>query len=185
MTLVVGIELPNGGVMMGADSFVGADGDNCNADIRKVRRRSGLLIGISGGIASQDFFKYIFRAPKFEGDNPHRWMVEVFGEEVRRQLRESTISSGAIDGDVLVGVAGKIFALEGRLGTHGFRDGFGVIGSGGAWAQGSLEMTAGLNPRTRIRKALETAAKYSGSIRPPWHIASIKCQAGSTVGPKF
>lgn len=168
MTLVIGIELPEGGVMMGADSFVGSDGDNCNADIKKVRRRGHVLIGVSGGIASQDFFKHIFKVPRYSGESPHRWVAEVFGEAVRKQLRESTIPAALIDGDVLVGVGGKLFALQDRIGTHGFRDGFGVIGSGSAWAQGSLEMTPHLKPRTRIRKALEVTAKYSGSVRPPW-----------------
>ena len=170
MTLIVGIELPDGGVMMGADSFVGVDGDNCNADIRKVRKRGDVLIGVAGGIASQDFFKHIFEMPKYDGCDPRRWTVEVFGEEVRRQLRESTIPSGSIDGDVLIGVGGKLYALQDRIGTHGFRDGYGVIGSATAWAQGSLEMTQRLKPRTRIRKALEAAAKFSGSVTPPWAI---------------
>lgn len=168
MTLVVGIEMPDGRVMLGADSFVGADGDNCNADIRKVRREQNVLIGMSGGIASQDFFKHMFKLPTYDGSDPSSWVVEVFGRQVREQLRECNIPSGAIDGDLLIGVAGKLFALEGRFGTHGFRDGFGVIGSGSAWAQGSLEMTSKMTPRTRIKKALETASKYSGSVRPPW-----------------
>ncbi len=58
-------------------------------------------------------------------------------------------------------------------------DEFGAIGSGRIRAYSALHAlkVAGVEPaERRLELALETAAKYTTSVRPPWHFVRVPCR---------
>ena len=74
------------------------------------------------------------------------------------------------DGTLLVGVRGKLFAVHGDLQVCHSRAKYNAVGSGVDVALGALHVTRGVDPRTRVRKALEASEAHACGVRRPWRI---------------
>ena len=65
----------------------------------------------------------------------------------------------------ILGFRGRLFEVETNFAALELEVGYGAIGSGCAYALGALySLPDKLNPKTKIRKAIETAAFYSPTV---------------------
>ena len=75
-------------------------------------------------------------------------------------------------GHFLVGVAGRLFHVEGDFHVGEAQDGFDAVGCGGEAACGALFATAHLMPEARVRMALRAAERCSAGGRGPFAVLS-------------
>lgn len=179
MTCCVAIE-HDGVVHMAGDAALSSDNDVWVQSESKVFRRGSIVMAIAGAARWEPLLRYVVDMPTYKaGSDAGRWVNVDFAAAVRKAaIEEGYVNSGGwFDmGAVaaMVGVGGKLYALEPDL--CGWRPlcGFHAIGSGQAHARVSLQETADrkLQPKTRLRRALERAAADTVFVRPPWSFES-------------
>jgi ATP-dependent protease HslVU (ClpYQ) peptidase subunit len=78
-------------------------------------------------------------------------------------------------GSFLVGHRGNLFAIYDDLQFGQSSDNFMSVGCGEVYANGALYVIdKKLSTKTKIKKALETAVHFSGGVRPPFVIKTLK-----------
>lgn len=162
MTAVVAITDGNT-VFMGGDRAT--TGDDCIVDLPhpKVWRRGGVTFGCAGQVAQLQRLRYEAPFPRFRGGVPDRYV----GARLAPALRKF-FGSEDIDIDILIGVRGRLFALDCVFSFTDVGPEW-AIGSGGAAARAALACTTGEDdPQTRIAHALNVATLVCNSVRGPF-----------------
>jgi hypothetical protein len=145
-----------------------------------VFQRANVVIGISGQCRLEPVMRHIVNVPTFKrGDDPDRWVNVDMAAAIRKALTGEglVIESGWFDigeSAILIGVGGQLFVIESDLCGWRPLHGYHSIGSGGDKATVSLRETASgkLQPKTRLKRALECAAAETPFTRPPWSFVS-------------
>jgi ATP-dependent protease HslVU (ClpYQ) peptidase subunit len=163
-------------IWMGGDS-AGSAGNwlTIRAD-QKVFRNGEFIMGFCGSYRMGQLLRYAFVPPKQpRRADVHRYMVTTFVDEVRDTLKKGGFARKKddveeIDGAFLVGYRGRLFEIECDYQVGEAVDGFAATGSGASIAQGALCVTQGMDPRKRLRVALDAAERYSTGVRRPFYV---------------
>lgn len=185
MTCIVAIETSTG-VVMGADSLCTAkrgDSTILHADSPKVFFVGEYLIGVAGSARVSNVIQYM-KLPRMAGKDDMRHMATRVVPKIREALIRSGCMADAGDDEafcanILVAVWGHVYTIEGDLNLSRCEERYSAVGSGAAWALGSLHATeaAGINitrPKARARMALEAAERFCCHVRRPWRFLEAK-----------
>jgi ATP-dependent protease HslVU (ClpYQ) peptidase subunit len=173
MTCVVGV-IHNNKVHMACDT---AASDNESGSIHrrkdaKVFMVDEYLIGFSNSYRMGQILQHDFNPPRPPKRNLERSMAIDFVDAVYECLSKNNFiidKDSENVSDLIIGVHGRIFVMDTDFSIGEYYDKYFAIGSGYQFALGSLHSTKHIkNPRTRMTKALETAAEYTMSVRPPF-----------------
>lgn len=185
MTAIVGL-VSNGRVVMGADSL-GVDGGlgaMARAD-QKLFRRGPYLIGFTSSFRMGQLIRYRADLPE-----PYEWehdmlafMSTRFVDAVRQCLKDygwaKATDAREQGGAFLVGFRGALYDVESDFQVGIRAEGYDAVGSGKAYALGSLHATNEVRKMVgpsvwighdRVRMALEAAAAFSAGVRGPFLI---------------
>lgn len=181
MTCIVGL-VYNGHVYVGGDSAaveVGGYAVQTRAD-EKVFQRGSYIMGFSGSFRMGQLLRYAGSLP----DPPaveagsielYRFMCTTFIDSVREIFKaggftaKETADAELIQGEFIVAVHGKLFAVHTDYQVAQSSDGFTSVGCGYQIALGALYASRGwADPILRVKLALEAAEKFSAGVRGPF-----------------
>lgn len=179
MSVVVGIQLKDR-VIMGCDSAAVDTSSLVTRPISgaKMFWNNEFLIGYVGSFRVGQIIQYNMAPPPIQNDNLEGYMIGVFVPALREVLNElghkpEPNGMSAIQGQVMVGIRGKLFVVHGDYAVLATADGVDAIGCGSDFALGSLYSTSGIKdikPQDRILEALNAAALFSSGVCPPFVI---------------
>jgi ATP-dependent protease HslVU (ClpYQ) peptidase subunit len=177
VTCIVGV-VEGDRVFMGGDS-AGVCSNSYSLVVRadqKVFRNGLFVFGFCGSFRMGQLLRYSFEPPKHPRRmDVYRYMVTLFIDEVRKVLKAGGFAKKEhdveeIDGAFLVAYRGRLFEIDSDYQVGEAVDGFGATGCGAAIAQGALYVSQGVEPKKRVRAALEAAERYSGGVRRPFYV---------------
>ena len=190
MTCIVGIEAL-GGVIMGADSgSFGAHGGitiELSQEDSKIFHCGDFLVGVAGSPRLSNVLRYCVPWPNvpksiLSDRDLFQWLVRTLVPIVRRtceneklELQRSSSDDHEDDtGDILFGVAGRLYTLESDFHIERSASGYNAIGIAGAVAMGALFAFRLKQPLPweanshDIINVLNAAAAHSPFVKPPW-----------------
>lgn len=165
MTTIVGVE-DQGVAWLAGDSMVDADASEVQL-VRggKLFRFGCCVVGACGDVAFDNVLRYGVKWPSKPPSSLSRWIYT--------QLAPA-LSKSKADGGALIGIAGKLWAVD----TEGevFRplEKYTAIGSGAGAALIGLSLTVGEPIRDRLRRVMASVAKHTVHAREPFTILSTK-----------
>ena len=169
MTAIVAVQ-DRDRVVMGGDSAITDDGGG-QIVIRdpKVFRLGGYLVGVAGGVAWGDELIWL----TWPADPCDLWVRREMIAAHRAACRASGVSydDSDSDGEAVIAGGGHLWVYHSGAVTRPADD-YAVAGMGGIVAQGALWASRDYPPRVRARMALEAAARYCSSVRPPFRYLS-------------
>lgn len=177
MTCIVGL-VDDGNVYMGADS-AGSDGYTIEyrAD-PKLFTNNGYLMGFTTSFRMGQILHHNFDPSPPEG-NPYAHMVKTFIPEAMEALHNNiwlkNKDAKAEGGTFMVGFDGRLFTVYDDFQVAEIKSGINSVGSGAAYALGSLYATRKIDmlPKDRVKQALEAAAHFSPSVAKPFLIKKV------------
>ena len=179
MTCIAGV-VEGDRIFMGGDSAASEGTALLIRADQKVFRNGEFLFGFAGSFRMGQLLRYAFTPPKHaRRQDVHRYMVTTFIDAVRDCLKKGGLASKehdveAVDGAFLVGYRGRLFIIEQDYQVGEAVDGFAAIGCGDQVAQGALFATEGMEPKKRVRQALEAAERYNTGVRRPFYIQTLE-----------
>ena len=180
MTCIVGL--------VGKDSvYIGADSASVRGwtiqvtNLPKVFLKGKFIIGYTASFRTGQILQYHLKVlTKKDGTN-ERYMITVFAEAVRDCLKKYGFAK--IDdneesgGEFLVAFSGSLYYVGADYQVNSYKSGYAAVGSGEAFALGSLFSTSGMESPARVRLALKAASTYSATVISPFHILVQKIDA--------
>jgi ATP-dependent protease HslVU (ClpYQ) peptidase subunit len=168
VTCVVGIASA-GQVLLGGDSGVLDDTYRFQGKTLKVRRvRKGLVVGAAGPWRALTVALYGTDWPNDDDRPVFEWALEEVVPAISSALVRGAVETEDYP-EIILGVRGRIVMIDESLGPYEPADRWCAIGNGGPVALGSLAETVRLQPRTRAKRALEAATRYTHHVFPPYH----------------
>lgn len=177
MTCIVALS-HNGKVYMGGDGAA-ADENSSAVSSRKEPKvfiKGSYIIGYSGSFRFGKVVQHSFTPPKPQGDDMDRFLNTSFVSALREACDLAKVDPSSEDdsSEMLVGVNGKVFEFCNDWHFGEDINNFNAIGSGSSIALGSLYSTRQrTSPHARIRLALESAERFSSSVRKPFTILEL------------
>ena len=177
MTCIVGLT-HKGTIYMGGDSAAVSGSKLEVLQVEKVFRKRGLLIGGSGSFRVMNLIRHSLELPEYDSRaDPERWLVNVFASYVRKCLllagSVNKDKTDDIDANVLIGIKGHLFTMEGDLNITQNREPFAAIGTGADVAMGAMFASKERVPQVRIRLALKAAERFTTNVRAPFLIRKL------------
>lgn len=182
MTAIVGL-VHEGSVWIGGDSagtYAQSYGQQIRADV-KVFTRERYAFGFTTSFRMGQLLRYSMRVPeKPPSRDLEEFMATDFIDAVRDCLKQGGFARKDNEvergGGFLVGYLGRLFMIGGDYQVGENVVPYNAVGSGEDIALGALHATQGLrlNPRARIRSALEAAATWNAAVRPPFKIVKTR-----------
>lgn len=181
MTAVVGL-IEKKKIYIGADSAAtdGRHGQALLADA-KVFDNGNMLFGVAGSLRMAQLIRYSLVIPKHDHDvDLSRYMATSFIDGVRKVLLDGGHAFKANNeemqgGEFLVGYQGRLFHVQEDLAIIESVGPFSAIGSGGDLALGAMHVLYHTKhkPNDKIARALEAAAAFNASVRPPFSVGIL------------
>jgi ATP-dependent protease HslVU (ClpYQ) peptidase subunit len=176
MTCIVGIR-HEGEVFIGGDALGSTHYRKAVRSDGKIFRNGPFVMGFTSSYRMGQLLRYAFKPPVI-GDDIDQYMVVDFVDAVRKCLREGgwqqTDDGQDVGGSFLVGYQDRLFAIHSDYQVASNDCGYDAVGSGEAFAMGSLFSTEGLDPKARIRTAIKAATFSSPSVGGPVTILKTK-----------
>lgn len=188
MTCIVGLECPDGRVIIGGDS-AGVSG--WDLDVRadtKVFTRGAMAYGFTTSFRMGQILRYakgqaLDGVMAFDAD-VDAWMATTFVDAVRKALKTGgyarKVNEEETGGTFLVGVAGRLYCVQGDYQVERTVSGFNAVGCGAAYALGAMWVQgAGMDAMPVgaashiVTHALEAAERFSAGVRGPMHL--VEC----------
>lgn len=176
MTCIVGLR-SGGKVFIGGDSAGVSGWDVTIRADTKVFVSGEYAIGFTYSFRLGQLLQYKMKLPKPPAKNAdlYRFMVNDFIESARECLKAGGMATkekeAEVGGTFIVGVRGRVFVVESDYQVVEPVAPFASVGSGMAYALGSLATSRG-RPETRIRTALGVAERFCGAVRAPFHVVA-------------
>ena len=175
MSCVVGL-VHNGKIYMGSEGLATTnEGEKRPIITNKVFRNGKYLFGFTGSVRTgQLVYPRNFTPPNdvFELPDAIREHLSIKGSlltgEDQMQIHGSNF---------MIGINGVLYELLIDFQLNEVAGDFSAIGSGGAYALGSLFTTRKsykMKPESRVKKALEAACEYDASCGPPFMIEVLE-----------
>jgi ATP-dependent protease HslVU (ClpYQ) peptidase subunit len=182
MTVIIGL-VAHETVYIGADSLASTGCIEQEMSSPKVFRCEGqdCLIGYSGTVRMANLLHHKFVLPEHPpGMSTEKYLTTLFVDGLRATLKEAgtaakTNEQETTTGSMLVGYRGGLYKIGYDYGLMESAASFDAVGSGEEIALGAIHATQGmdLQPRKRIRLALEAAADLCRGVRGPFVIESL------------
>lgn len=162
-------------VVMGGDSAAAEmEGQFVSSRVEpKVFIRNEYIIGYAGSFRFGKIVEHCFNVPDPKYTDIDKFMNTTFVSELRQCCEENKIDNAEDkdSGELLIGLHGRIFELNGDWHIGEDMNNFNSIGSGSSFALGSLYSTGRYKDNhARIKLALESAEKFSPYVRRPFKI---------------
>ncbi len=176
MSCVVGW-IENGSVVIGGDAAAVWSLHVTQRVAPKVFANGPMALGFAGSFRVGDLLEYALKVPdRKRRETVDAYMRTTFIDAVRKCLadggcaeKENGVEKG---GEFLVGYEGRLFGVDSDYQVGENRDGFEAIGCAAELARGALaamhRLKVRLPVKTRLQRALEIAARYSGGVSPPF-----------------
>jgi hypothetical protein len=196
MTCIVGIRDSIGNVWMGADSFAGEEHYSLRADPKLFRKKlssphldipkTEMLIGYTTSYRMGQILQYHVEAEYWPGMGEalfswHAWLILSFIESVRKAFKDYGYSeikdAREAGGCFMIGIGGRLFTIYSDFQMEERHAGYSAVGSGSAYALGSLhtsELDNAAGPVRRIELALEAAQAGCSYVREPFIIEELR-----------
>jgi ATP-dependent protease HslVU (ClpYQ) peptidase subunit len=182
MTCIVGIE-HEGGVTIGADSAGSNYAITVSRADSKLFKVGDYLIGFTSSFRMGQLLHYAFTptAPNLADLDKH--MCTTFIDEIRTCLKTGGYASKHNEvetgGTFLVGVAGRLFCVEGDYQVGHTFDGYSACGSGEYVALGALHALDqyDLTPRQKCLAALQAASTFDPYVGGPFQVQTIRSKS--------
>lgn len=178
MTCVAGLR-HDGNVYIGADS-AGIDGIDLvvRAD-EKVFVVGPYLMAFCGSFRMGQLLRYSLDPPSPRTKDLPRFMATAFVDAVRKCLKEggaAEVQHNVETGETfLVGVKGRLFCVDTDFQVAEPDDAYAAIGCGRLIALGALyAQPKAMAPKNRVLQALSAAQRFSGGVRAPFRVLSLK-----------
>jgi len=175
MTCIVGI-VEKDRVYIGGDSAGVSDSDVTIRKDVKVFKVGDFVFGCTSSFRMMQIIRFSFKPPKIQSkDDVFEYMCTKFITALRDTLKskgffdgESSKESG---GTFLVGYKNRLFKVMDDFQVGESAVSFEACGYAENYAKGVLyALSCSLSPETRIKRALEAAVYFSGSVRSPFVI---------------
>lgn len=175
MTAIVGL-VDNGRVLIGGDS-AGVDG--YQVTVRrdaKVFTNGAYVFGFTDSFRMGQLLRYALQPPPPPAVDLDRFLATTWVDVVRETLRKGGWSK--LDGQqeqggrFLVGVQGRLFAVDGDFQVGEPSDGYDAVGCGAEFCLGALHATRDLDvfAEDRALLALRAAAYHSAGVVGPFNL---------------
>ena len=171
MTCIIGLE-QEGRVYIGADRFAGHAWLKTVTPLSKVIENGRFLIGYAGSFRAGQIAEHSLHVPLQEEDvSDLEYLTTTFVGYLRSALRHA----GNLEkkDEVEQGLGNFLLAYKNHL--YNVDENFAVlpeamsaIGSGFLVAYGAMEALSGMEPESRLRRALEITAQYSPYVIGPF-----------------
>ncbi len=181
------------GVLAGNRTYIGGDSAGTAGDdliIRadqKVFRNGEFLIGFAGSFRMGQLLRFAFVPPKHpKRQDTYRYMVTTFVDAVRDCLKKGGLAQKEhdveeVEGILLVGYRGRLFIVDCDYSVAEPVDGFAAVGCGCQVANGALYVTEGMEPKKRVRQALDAAERHCNAVRRPFYVQVIDKEETETA----
>lgn len=182
MTAIAALVEKDGTIWIGGDS---AGVANLDLEVRKdpkVFVKKGFIMGFTTSFRMGQILHYQFTPPEHPDKmGVDRYMNTLFVDEVRKCLDDHGYGNGRDKGGTfIVGYRGKLFVLDGDFQVGMPHKNYTAVGCGHALCKGALhaiessDLTDTMKPKDRIKLALQAAEEFSGGVRAPFLIKSLK-----------
>lgn len=181
MTCIVAVK-KDGAITMGGDSAGVAGLDVTVRRDPKVFTNGPFLLGGAGSFRQMQCLRFRLEPPRMvfdkNAEDPlYRYMVCDFMDAVRSCFEKAGVGQKdkqveTSQGLFLVGIRGRIFRIDTDYQVGESVEDYEAIGSGQAYARGSLHTTEGLDysPAWRVQRALYAAEHMNGGVCRPFTI---------------
>lgn len=187
MTCIAAAVDKDGTIWMGSDAVSCRDDAIRLGTRSKIFERGEFLMGSSGTLRVGQILQYLFEPPPIKGDLD-AYMV-TFANDLRVAIKEhgAEFETGnktiEADGSFIIGVRGRLFALDGGYGIFSPRNAYCAIGCADQEALAAMFTVKSLFPDSysgeqMVRWGLEAAAELDVNIRPPFTVMSLKGKKG-------
>lgn len=178
MSCIVGI-VENGKMYFGADS-AGVD-SSFNLRVRKDEKvfiNSGFIMGFTSSFRMGQLLRYSFTPPQIkENQDVYSYMATDFVDAVRDLFKRGgyLVSEKGEEqgGSFLVGYKGRLFNIQDDFQVAECVENYDAVGCGEGYALGSLYSTQKLEPKERLKTALECAENFSAGVRAPFNFIEL------------
>ena len=182
MTCIVAVRSSKG-LYIGGDSAATA-GTMSQRTLRpKVFQNGAYLMGYTSSFRMGQVLEHVFQPPEPSGGDLYAQMVAEFVPAVRACLKDAGFSkienNEETGGQFLVATGGRIFEVEIDFSVLEMSEPFAAVGCGTEVALGALHVFEKADrldgyPREAIRAALGASARFSGAVRPPFHVLALR-----------
>ncbi|MFI5757044.1 hypothetical protein [Streptomyces sp. NPDC051569] len=175
MTVIVGL-VHQQRVYLGGDSAGVAGYQITLRRDPKVFTNGPYAMGFTTSFRMGQLIHHAFKAPRPKGDLD-RFMVTTFINTLRTCLKDGGWARKDNEqeqaGTFLVGVHGRLFAIDSDYQVGEPADGYAAVGCGDELALGALHATGALSmkPRARLAAALAAADHHSAGVSAPYTYA--------------
>jgi len=183
MTCIVGL-VENGKVYMGGDSAAacGLDVIVRGGDDTKIFKNDGVLMGYTTSFRMGQLLRYALKVPKQPKKmKDYEYMCTRFVKAVQDCFDKHKYIKKGEDGDTrggtfLVGYKGNLYTIYDDYQVAISQEDFSACGCGTPFAMGAMLMLIhkNMSPKEKITRALLTAEHFSGGVRGPFKVKSIK-----------
>ncbi len=179
-TCIVGYVDKKGNMFIGGDSAgVGGLHIRKRSDV-KVFQKENMLIGYTSSFRMGQLLRYKLNIPKQEANRTdYEYMCTSFIDAVRDCLKNNgylSINNNKEEiGTFLVLYKSKVYRIDNDLQVGMYYENYDSCGCGECYALGAVHnLDKKLDGKIIVRKALETAEKFSAGVRRPFVIISLK-----------
>lgn len=173
MTVIVGIEHKRK-IYMGGDTAASTPDHIDVMDRSKLIKRPGILLGYCGSFRIGQILEYHMDFSDMKRTK-EEWLYRDFIEQLRAVTKEQGARDGdsMVDGaDLLVGFNKRLYIIQSCFSVLRSRKGYAVVGDPSI-AYGSLFSTKKLEPKERLKIALEASAEFIPRCAAPFYYEEI------------
>lgn len=181
MTCIVAIK-EKGKLYFGADSLLSDSDSDIGIAMKapKLFKNGPFIFAYCGSVRAGKVFQYDLKLPEPDLSNLDMYMNTKFVHALmecadRNKLVIQDGNDGSSDkqndvADLIVGIDGRLFEIQSHIQAMEWYEDYMALGSGSKYAMGSLNTTAifDIEPKERLRLALEAAEKYALSVAKPF-----------------
>lgn len=183
MSCAIGIQTKDK-VYIGVDSCAATEDEitiRQDKKIFKVKNKN-MVIAFVGSVRTFQIIRFSFKIPTQKIKDDFEYLCKDFVKSLKDCLRENNeltfekeTNLETMACDLLIGYNGKLYSVGEDFQIEVTQTNYNSIGSGASYALGSLHTTSKMNLTTKekIKLALQSSAKYSNTVEPPFKILSV------------
>ena len=177
MTCIIGLE-ENGKAYVGADSMQVRGFNELMSSNKKIFRIDGFIFAHTGYCKGSQIVKYLLDIPTPD-EIDERFMFTKIAEPMRLKMKEIGYSEikdnqESHEDGWIVAYKDQVYVINSDWETSRQSSGLSVGGCGGYYAKGVMLALKDVEPKKRIKKALEIASKCSVGVGPPFYVWETK-----------
>jgi ATP-dependent protease HslVU (ClpYQ) peptidase subunit len=183
MSCVVGL-IEDGIVYLAGDSQATGGCHKVTCRDPKVFRLEAMVVGATGDPHVAQLVRYGLKLPAYDqahDDDPFAYLVTTFVPGLHRLVRDQGVpepKGDGVDWSLLIGLAGRLFAVDSGLAVEEAHARFNAIGCGAVAATAAFHALRPfpLTPRQRLTGALDSVAKVDVHVSGPFaFVESASC----------